>query len=64
MLKRKRLGRDIFLRGGKGCIKSIYQTKYSLTLYEILKNYSTIIKQEIFKKFQFRNFQFLQPKMV
>ena len=28
MLKRKRLGRDIFLRGGKGRIKSIYNTKY------------------------------------
>ena len=37
MLKRKRLGRDIFLRGGKGRIKSIYNTKYSLTLYEILR---------------------------
>ena len=26
MLKRKRLGRDIFLRGGKGGIRSIYNT--------------------------------------
>ena len=29
MLKRKRLGRDVFTRGGKIKIKSIYNTKYS-----------------------------------
>ena len=50
MLKRKRLGRDIFLRGGKGCIKSIYNTKYSLTLYEILRTYSTIIQTKNFQR--------------
>jgi segregation and condensation protein A len=43
MLKRKRLGRDIFFRGIKGSIKSIYSTKYSLTLYDLLKSYSSII---------------------
>lgn len=50
MLKRKRLGRDIFLRGGKGRIKSIYNTKYSLTLYEILRTYSTIIQTKNFQR--------------
>ena len=50
MLKRKRLGRDIFLRGGKGRIKSIYNTKYSLTLYEILKTYSAIIQIKNFQR--------------
>ena len=50
MLKRKRLGRDIFLRGGKGRIKSIYNTKYTLTLYEILKTYSTIIQTKNFQR--------------
>ena len=40
MLKRKRLGRDVFMRGGKNKVKSVYNTKYSLTLYEILKTYS------------------------
>ena len=30
MLKRKRLGRDVFLRGVKGQIRSIYSSKYSL----------------------------------
>ena len=43
MLKRKRLGKDIFMRGIRGNIKSIYSTKYSLTLFEILKSYSSII---------------------
>ena len=50
MLKRKRLGRDIFLRGGKGRIKSIYNTKYSLTLYEVLRTYSTIIQTKNFQR--------------
>ena len=43
MLKRKRLGRDIFFRGIKGSIKLNYSTKYSLTLYQLLKSYSSII---------------------
>ena len=50
MLKRKRLGRDIFLRGGKGSIRSTYNTKYSLTLFEILKNYSEIMTSRNFKR--------------
>ena len=48
MLKRKRLGRDVFMRGTKGKIKSIYNAKYSLTLYELLKSYSSIIMQKDF----------------
>ena len=50
MLKRKRLGKDIFVRGMKGNIRSIYSTKYSLTLFEILKAYSTIIMTKDFQK--------------
>tara|TARA_S200000501_G_C20854660_1_gene757242 strand:+ start:2078 stop:2815 length:738 start_codon:yes stop_codon:yes gene_type:complete len=50
MLKRKRLGRDIFLRGGKARIRSLYNTKYSLTLYEVLKSYSEIITTRNFKR--------------
>ena len=50
MLKRKRLGRDIFMRGIRGNIKSIYSTKYSLTLFEILKSYSTIIMTRDFQR--------------
>jgi len=50
MLKRERLGRDIFLRGARGNIRSIYSSKYSLTLYEILKTYSSIIMTKDFQK--------------
>ena len=50
MLKRKRLGRDIFMRGGKGKIKSVYKTKFNLTLFEILKTYSNIITTRNFQK--------------
>jgi segregation and condensation protein A len=48
MLKRKRLGRDVFMRGVRGKIKSIYNEKYSLTLYELLKSYSSIVMQKEF----------------
>ena len=50
MLKRKRLGRDIFMRGGKGKIKSVYKTKFNLTLFEILKTYSNIITTRNFQR--------------
>ena len=47
MLQRKRLGREIFMRGIKGKIKSIYNSEYGLTLYELLKSYSsTVMKRE------------------
>jgi segregation and condensation protein A len=48
MLKRKRLGRDVFMRGIRGKINSIYNEKYSLTLYELLKSYSSIVIQKDF----------------
>ncbi len=50
MLKRKRLGRDVFLRGIRGKIKSIYSSKYSLNLFEILKTYSNIIMTKDFQR--------------
>ena len=50
MLKRKRLGKDIFMRGIRGKIKSIYNAKYSLTLFEIFKTYSSIIMSREFQK--------------
>tara|TARA_Y100001970_G_scaffold286636_1_gene409311 strand:- start:865 stop:1602 length:738 start_codon:yes stop_codon:yes gene_type:complete len=49
MLKRKRLGKDVFLRGIKGNIRSIYSAKYSLTLFDILKTYSSIIMTKDFQ---------------
>ena len=50
MLKRKRLGRDIFLRGNKANIRSAYTSKYTLTLFEILKSYSSIIMMKDFQR--------------
>ena len=50
MLKRKRLGKDIFTRGIKGRIRSIYSPKYSLSLYEVLKTYSNIVMHKDFQK--------------
>lgn len=38
MLSRKRLGKDIFMRGSKSGMRSIYNSQYSLTLFELLKN--------------------------
>ena len=50
MLKRKRLGKDIFMRGIRGNIKSIYSTKYSINLFEIFKTYSSILMSRDFQK--------------
>ena len=50
MLKRKRLGKDVFLRGIKNNFKSIYNSEYSLTLYQLLKTYSSIIMTKDFQR--------------
>ena len=50
MLKRNRLGVDIFFRGSKTGIKSIYNSEYSTTLYEILKSYSSIVMKKDFQR--------------
>ena len=50
MLKRKRLGKDIFMRGLKGNIRSIYNAEYKLTLYDLLKSYSSIVMKKDFQK--------------
>ena len=50
MLKRKRLGKDVRLRGIKGNIRSIYSTQYKLNLYELLKTYSNIVMTKDFHK--------------
>jgi len=49
MLKRKRLGKEIRTRGMKGSIRSIYSTEYNLSLFELLKSYSTIIMTKDFQ---------------
>ncbi len=50
LLKRKRIGRDIFYRGTKGGIRSIYNSVYKVTLYELLKSYSTVQTQFTFQR--------------
>jgi segregation and condensation protein A len=50
MLKRKRLGREIRTRGIKGNIKSIYSSEYNLTMFELLKTYSSIIMTKDFQR--------------
>ena len=50
MLDRKRLGRDVFMRGSKSGMRSIYDSKYTLTLFEILKTYSNIVMTKDFQK--------------
>ena len=49
MLNRNRLGRDVFMRGSKSGVKPIYDSKYSLTLFEVLKTYSNIIMTKDFQ---------------
>jgi len=50
MLKRKRLGRDVYMRGIKGGIRSIYSSEYKLNLYDLLKAYSSTIMTKDFKR--------------
>jgi len=50
MLSRKRLGKDVFMRGSKSGMRSIYDSKYSLTLFEILKTYANIVMTKDFQK--------------
>ena len=50
MLKRKRLGRDVFMRGINTKFKTNNISQYSLKLFDILKTYSTIISTKDFQK--------------
>ena len=49
MLQKKRLGIDIFTRGMKGGIRSINTPVYDVSLYELLKTYSSIQMQKTFQ---------------
>ena len=51
IIKKKRLGRDIFTRGMKGGIKSIYTPVYDINLYELLKTYAYINMQKSFQNY-------------
>ena len=62
MLKRKRLGVNIFFRGIKSGIKSIYNTTYSTNLYEILKCYSGIIMKKDFQRINIPKLPIFSPE--
>ena len=49
MLKRNRLGREIRSRGIKGNIRSIYSSEYNVSLFLLLKSYSSIIMTKDFQ---------------
>tara|TARA_B100001123_G_C15300134_1_gene1020734 strand:- start:1100 stop:1843 length:744 start_codon:yes stop_codon:yes gene_type:complete len=48
LLKKKRLGSDIHMRGMSEGIRSSGNSKYSVTLYELLKSYSTHVMRKNF----------------
>ncbi len=50
LLKKKRIGKDIFFRGMRGGIKSIYTSVYDVNLYELLKTYANINAQKSFQR--------------
>ena len=50
LLKRKRIGKDIFFRGMRGGIKSINTPVYEVSLYELLKTYANINAQKSFQR--------------
>jgi segregation and condensation protein A len=49
LIKKDRIGINIFFRGMKGGIKSINSPTYKVSLYELLKTYSTIKMQKAFQ---------------
>ena len=48
LLKKKRLGVDIHMRGMSGGIRTIKNSEYSVSLYELLKSYSNHIMKKNF----------------
>lgn len=52
IMKKERVGRDLFYRGSKGGIRSIYNPVYKVTLYEILKIYAEMKTQSSFQKIE------------
>ena len=49
LLKKKRLGVEVYMRGIKGGIKTKGNSMHSLSLYELLKSYSSYISRKNFQ---------------
>ncbi len=50
IFKKERIGRDMFYRGTKGGIRSIYNPVYKVSLYDLLKTYAEMKTQSSFQK--------------
>ena len=48
LLKRKRLGIDVYMRGMKGGIRSSNNSEYAVSLYELLRSYSNHVMRKNF----------------
>ena len=48
LLKKKRLGVDVHMRGMTGGIRTLKNSKYSVSLYELLKSYSEHVMKKNF----------------
>ena len=64
MLKRKRLGKEIRTRGMKSGIRPIYNSEYNISLYDLLKTYSTILMTKDFQKINIPRLPVLPLKSV
>ena len=50
LLKKDRIGKNLFYRGTKGGIRSIYNPVYKVTLYDLLKTYAQLKTQSSFQR--------------
>jgi len=50
LLKKERIGRDIFYRGTKGGIRSINNPVYKVTIYDLLKTYANVKAQSSYQR--------------
>ena len=50
LLKKERIGRDIFYRGTKGGIRSVHNLVYKVTIYDLLKTYANIKIQSSYQR--------------
>ena len=50
LLKKDRIGKNLFYRGTKGGIRSIYNPVYKVTLYDLLKTYAELKTQSSFQR--------------
>ena len=50
LLRKDRIGKNIFYRGMKGGIRSINNSVYKVSLYELLKSYSNVKVQSLYQK--------------